>query len=110
MRLARSVALLALALCMCAGLVGVGSPATADTPRCVTHHEWRRVDIGWTMHRVVGVLDIRGIRTDGWKTPSGEQVEVRDFRKCGSRGNPYAHMFLNRYSKADPWRLKYRGW
>ena len=46
-------------------LVVTATPASADTPRCVTHKEYRQVHKGMKKSRVHRIFDIRGEFADG---------------------------------------------
>ena len=46
-------------------LVATATPASADTPRCVTHQEYRRVHVGMKKARVHRLFDISGQFADG---------------------------------------------
>jgi hypothetical protein len=58
----RLVATLALLL---GGLIVLAPTASADTPRCVSRAENRRVDLGMTRKRVHNITDTHGIGWDG---------------------------------------------
>jgi hypothetical protein len=46
-------------------LVVTATPAAADTPRCVTHKEYRQVHRGMKKARVHRIFDFRGEFADG---------------------------------------------
>lgn len=46
-------------------VVVTATPASADTPRCVTHQEYRKVHEGMKKNRVHRIFDIRGEFADG---------------------------------------------
>ena len=54
------------------------APASADTPGCVSHKEFRRVDVGDSRHRVHHVFDTRG-----GSIFSRGQREERAYSTCG---------------------------
>ena len=66
-----------------AALVGAGTTATAnaDTPRCVSRHEYDRVTTGMRMTKVHKIFDIRGTET-GLGAPN----TLRYYRTCTGRG------------------------
>ena len=61
--------------------VGVLVPASADTPRCVSRHEYSRVAKGMTMTKVHKIFDIEGVET-GLGAPN----ELRYYDTCTGRG------------------------
>ena len=61
--------------------VGVASPAGADTPGCVSRHEFTRVSKGMTMTRVHGIFD-----TEGKATGLGAPNQLRYYKTCTGRG------------------------
>ena len=58
-----------------------GAPATADTPRCVSRHEYDRVEAGMTVTKVHNVFD-----TEGTATHLGAPNELRYYLTCTGRG------------------------
>jgi hypothetical protein len=65
-------------------LVGAGAllPASADTPRCVSRHEYDRVTKGMTMTKVHKILDTAGTETG----LGGDSGQLRYYRTCTGRG------------------------
>lgn len=61
--------------------LGVTTPAQADTPRCVSRHEYGRVVKGMTMTKVHRIFDIEGDLT-GLGAPN----ELRYYETCTGRG------------------------
>lgn len=55
--------------------------AEADTPHCVSNHEYNRVQVGWTRYHVHRVFDFNGtvISRHG-------DVEVRQYKMCNPSG------------------------
>jgi uncharacterized membrane protein len=66
-----------------AAVVSAGAvlPASADTPRCASRHEYNRVAKGMTMSKVHKIFDIEGVET-GLGAPN----ELRYYRTCTGRG------------------------
>ena len=60
---------------------GASTPADADTPRCVSRHEFDRVARGMTMTKVHKIFD-----TEGSETGLGAPNEVRHYDTCGGGG------------------------
>ena len=75
----------AFALAVVAGTVGSVQPARADTPKCVTRKEFRRVSIGMTKRRVQRIFDWPGIRVSWWHS-KGKFWEERIYVECGGGG------------------------
>ncbi|WP_457185337.1 hypothetical protein [Nocardioides sp. P5_E3] len=73
----RTIALMCLAALVSVG----GNPAQADTPGCVSRHEFNRVVKGMTMTRAHRIFDIEGVVT-GLGTPN----ELRYYGTCTGRG------------------------
>ena len=64
-------------------LVSLGGtpPAQADTPRCVSRHEYSRVVKGMTMTKVHNIFD-----TAGDKTGLGAPNQLYYYQTCTGRG------------------------
>ena len=56
----------------------LAAPASADTPGCVSHQEFRRISVGDSRHRVHRVFDTRG-----GQIFSRGQREERAYSTCG---------------------------
>lgn len=65
-------------------LVGAGAllPASADTPRCVSRHEYDRVTKRMTMTKVHKILDTAGTETG----LGGDSGQLRYYGTCTGRG------------------------
>ncbi len=61
--------------------VGGATVAHADTPRCVSRHEYSRVVKGMTMTKVHSIFD-----TAGELTGLGAPNELRYYKTCTGRG------------------------
>jgi hypothetical protein len=61
---------------------GASVPATADTPRCVSRHEYSRIVKGMTMTKVHKIFDIEGVETG----LGGGAGELRYYDTCTGRG------------------------
>ena len=57
------------------------STANADTPRCVSKHEYDRISIGMTMTKVHSIFD-----TKGAVTGLGGDTELRYYKTCSKNG------------------------
>jgi hypothetical protein len=57
-------------------------PATADTPRCVSRHEYDRIAKGMTMTKVHQIFDTAGTETG----LGGDSGQLRYYRTCTGRG------------------------
>lgn len=68
-----------------AGLGVSVPPAVADTPRCVTKMEFRKISKGMGQRRVHRVFDIRGRRVAFARTGRFTS-EIRAYRTCSGRG------------------------
>ncbi len=68
---------------LAAALMAVGMPATshADTPRCVSRHEFARIATGMTMTKVHGIFD-----TAGDETGLGAPDKLYYYDTCTGRG------------------------
>lgn len=75
----RRMALLSLVALLAS--VGGTIVAHADTPRCVTRHEYSRVVKGMTMTKVHSIFD-----TAGDLTGLGAPNELRYYKTCTGRG------------------------
>ena len=66
-----------------AALVGAGAsvPASADTPGCVSRHEFKRVAVGMRMTKVHAIFD-----TAGTETALGAPHKLRYYTTCTGRG------------------------
>jgi len=64
------------------GTVVTTTPASADTPRCYTKKEHRKVHKGTTNKRVHRIFDTRG-----WLVSGGAGGFVRGYRGCLPRGH-----------------------
>jgi len=107
MRDIRGAAVSALAVGLTAGLVTLAGPAgAADTPGCVTHDEFRRLESGMRTERVRNIFD------------SGAYVRMRDndpdvveptlliwYEKCRAAVPYVAYTEYTREGKDSPWRL-----
>jgi hypothetical protein len=60
---------------------GTAGAASADTPRCVSRHEYNRVVKGMTMTKVHKIFDIEGTLTG-----LGKPNELRYYDTCTGRG------------------------
>ena len=58
-----------------------GPPASADTPRCVSRHEYQRIAQGMAMAKVHKIFDTPGVQT-GLGAPN----ELRYYETCTGRG------------------------
>jgi len=58
-----------------------GAAASADTPRCVSRHEYDRIKPGMTMTKVHNIFD-----TEGAATHLGAPNELRYYVTCTGRG------------------------
>ena len=61
--------------------LGATPTAQADTPRCVSRHEYARVSTGMTMNRAHRIFDIEGAAT-GLGLPN----QVRHYKPCTRNG------------------------
>jgi hypothetical protein len=61
--------------------LGATTPAQADTPRCVSRHEYSRVVKGMTMTKVHNIFD-----TAGDKTGLGAPNQLYYYETCTGRG------------------------
>ena len=61
--------------------LGAAPMAQADTPRCVSRHEYDRVAKGMTMTKVHAIFD-----TNGKKTGLGAPNQLYYYRPCTSQG------------------------
>lgn len=75
----RRVAIIVLLAALVSAAGGVS--ASADTPRCVSRHEYDRVAKGMTMTKVHQVFDI-----EGTVTGLGAPNELRYYGTCTGRG------------------------
>jgi Ni/Co efflux regulator RcnB len=85
--------------------IGIGAPtAYADTPRCVTKAEYRRVHDGMRRARVHRIFDTRGHR-DAIAGSGPTLTEVRGYRTC-RRGSAVSVSYRNRRvtAKFAVWR------
>jgi len=64
-RINRFIAVLTTTAVSSFGLVALAPAATADTPRCVSRKEFRKVDRGMRKQRVHRIFDTRGEFGDG---------------------------------------------
>ena len=73
----------AVILSLFAALASIGStgPAEADTPGCVSRHEYDRVTTGMTMTRVHKIFD-----TEGQSSRLGAPNQLRMYKTCTGRG------------------------
>lgn len=62
-------------------LLSVVPTASADTPRCVSHHEYDRVSPGMAMSKVHSIFDTVGVDTG-----LGQPREVRQYLPCTRNG------------------------
>lgn len=69
---------------MFAAVVSAGAlvPASADTPRCVSRHEYDRVTKGMTMTKVHKIFDTAGTETG----LGGDSGQLRYYGTCTGRG------------------------
>jgi hypothetical protein len=67
-----------------AALVSAGAvlPASADTPRCVSRHEYDRIAKGMTMTKVHKIFDTKGVETG----LGGDSGQLRYYDTCTGRG------------------------
>jgi hypothetical protein len=71
------------ALALAVASIGVLAPtAHAETPRCVTRVEYKRVHDGMSKHRVYRIFDIHGRRVAISRSGGGVTSEVRSYRTC----------------------------
>ena len=79
-------------------LVAAAGPASADTPNCVTRHEWRQVYIvadgtgsgpgsGGTMRRVHRIFDTTGSRVTYDQPDPTFRYQVRRYKRCARPGH-----------------------
>jgi hypothetical protein len=61
---------------------GVPLPASADTPRCVSRHEYDRITKGMTMTKVHKIFDTKGVETG----LGGDSGQLRYYDTCTGRG------------------------
>jgi hypothetical protein len=59
----------------------LAAPAIADTPGCVSRHEYDRIAKGMAMERVHKIFD-----TEGVETGLGGSGELRYYNTCTGRG------------------------
>lgn len=62
-------------------LIGSVSPASADTPRCVSKVEFNTIRNGMSRQQVTNIFDIPG-RVTGQGGSGGYAFEFRDYRPC----------------------------
>ena len=60
----------------------LAAPATADTPDCVSRHEYDRIATGMAMERVHKIFDTQGVKTG----LGGGSGELRYYNTCTGRG------------------------
>jgi hypothetical protein len=67
-----------------AALVSAGAalPASADTPRCVSRHEYDRITKGMTLTKVHQIFDTKGVETG----LGGDSGQLRYYDTCTGRG------------------------
>ncbi|HXH80278.1 hypothetical protein [Nocardioides sp.] len=93
-------------------LVVGGVPASADTPGCVTRHEWRQVYIvadgtgtgpgsGGTKSRFHGIFDTAGSRKIYEEPAPDFRYQVRRYEKCARPG--YYRVTYHQYLADGDW-------
>ena len=81
--------------------LAVAAPAQADTPRCVTKSEFRKVERGWQMKRVHRLFDAKGhlvFQSGAYRT--------REYRSCHTPRYDYISISYNHgrvYRKTAYW-------
>ena len=111
MRLVRSVAVMAMAVGVSAGLVAGAGPAVADTPGCVTRGEFRHVSDGMSIDRVHKIFDTNGdliVRGGGAGIPRWKELR---YVRCDNDPLFISWAIVHYVERSDgTWRVTSKRW
>ena len=88
----------------------VAAPAQADTPKCVSKPEFKKVQKGWAISRVHRVFDVSGKQTSYMGGSAYYPAsQSRDYKPCSSQ---YGFVSIDYEKKSGVWKVtqKYAFW
>ena len=111
MRVSRNLAVIGLAACLAVPLGGIATPASADSPGCVSASEFRRVHDGMSRGAVHNLFDTNGRNL--FENPGVVHNSAREYRMCAAfraaTGDTKVQVQYNNYAaNGGPQRVVYK--